>query len=131
MSNNDDDTATPVPRFRDAQVDRTVVHPNLSSSSSLHTLQQHTLVVAADTQLGMTEQSRSWAREVDGRMRFLGQDRLEEGMTRTRRLFAMHSFHSKKQNGKRRAVLHRAPSIDTQAGGCEIPRSGSVRTDSR
>ena len=66
MSNNDDDTATPVPRFRDAQVDRTVVHPNLSSSSSsLQTSQQHTFVVAADTQLGMTEQSRSWAREVE------------------------------------------------------------------
>ena len=33
MSNNNDDTTTPIPRFRAAQVHRTVVHPNLSASS--------------------------------------------------------------------------------------------------
>lgn len=58
---NDTDDSSRVPRFCDAQIDRTLRHPKLSPTLSSPV---HTFVVAADTQLGMLAQSRSWETEV-------------------------------------------------------------------
>ena len=65
MSNNNDDTTTPIPRFRAAQVHRTVVHPNLSASS-LQKLRnkQHTRRPSIG-QDGTEQQSHSWWTETN------------------------------------------------------------------
>jgi serine/threonine-protein phosphatase CPPED1 len=66
------DTMTTPPRFHQAQVNRSLVHPTLpqpptvkdAAASSQPVTATHSFVVAADTQFGMTNENQSWEVEV-------------------------------------------------------------------
>lgn len=70
-SSSSSNASNEVPRFRDAQRHRTVIHPRLpqpeddqdDGPTTKPTLPQHTFVVAADTQLGMASQNENWDAE--------------------------------------------------------------------